>query len=69
MGWSAWALDHLWLVAGGSLIVSFLLHFLVTWLFKNSGNQAHSKKPSVTNIDNESANEPPIESNASEKQK
>ncbi len=38
MGWSAWALDNLWLVAGGSLLLSFALHFAITWLFKNSGN-------------------------------
>lgn len=37
MGWSAWALDNLWLVAGGTLLISFALHFAVTWLFKNSG--------------------------------
>ena len=30
MGWSAWALDNLWLVAGGSLVVSFILHL---WTF------------------------------------
>ena len=40
MGWSAWALDNLWLVAGGSLAVSFALHFVITWLFKNSGKSA-----------------------------
>ena len=45
MGWSAWALNNLWLVAGGSLIVSLLLHFVVVWLFKNSGNKS-VKKPS-----------------------
>lgn len=45
MGWSAWALDNLWLVAGGSLVVSFALHFVITWLFKNSGNKTH--KPSA----------------------
>ncbi len=39
MGWSAWALDNLWLVAGGSLVISLLLHFVITWLFKNSGNK------------------------------
>lgn len=39
MGWSAWALEHLWLVAGGSLVVSFLLHFAVVWLFKNSAKK------------------------------
>ncbi|MDX1796474.1 MAG: hypothetical protein R3219_07095 [Hydrogenovibrio sp.] len=36
MGWSAWALDHIGLVAGGSLAVSFLLHFVIVWLFKSS---------------------------------
>jgi len=41
MGWSAWALDNLWLVAGGSLVVSFLLHFVVVWLFKNSGKKSN----------------------------
>jgi len=48
MGWSAWALDNIWLVAGGSLVVSFALHFAVTWLFKNSG-----KKSSSANLNNE----------------
>ncbi|WP_321325853.1 hypothetical protein [Thiomicrorhabdus sp.] len=43
MGWSAWALNNLWLVAGGSLIVSLLLHFVVVWLFKNSGNKSVKK--------------------------
>ncbi|MDX1352496.1 MAG: hypothetical protein R3254_05740 [Thiomicrorhabdus sp.] len=42
MGWSAWALDNLWLVAGGSLLVSLLLHFVVVWLFKNSA-QNHKR--------------------------
>lgn len=42
MGWSAWALDNLWLVAGGSLVVSFALHFVITWLFKNSGNTVNN---------------------------
>jgi len=36
MGWSAWALDHLWFIVGGLLIVSLLLHFGVMWLFKKS---------------------------------
>lgn len=44
MGWEAWALDNLWLVAGGSLVISFLLHFVVTWLFKNSGQKTESAK-------------------------
>lgn len=43
MGWSAWALDNLWLVAGGSLVVSLGLHFAVVWLFKNSAKQEESK--------------------------
>jgi len=37
MGWESWALDHLWLVAGGTLLVSVILKFAITWLFKNSG--------------------------------
>lgn len=41
MGWEAWALDHLWLVAGGSLLVSVILKFVITWVFKNSGNTKH----------------------------
>lgn len=48
MGPEAWALDHLWLVAGGSFLISVALHFVVTWLFKNSGNTAkkeHTQKP------------------------
>ena len=44
MGWSAWALDNLWLVAGGSLAVSFLLHFVVVWLFKNSGKFTEARQ-------------------------
>lgn len=36
MGWSAWALDHIWWVAGGSLAITALLHFAIVWLFKNS---------------------------------
>ncbi|WP_319381096.1 hypothetical protein [Thiomicrorhabdus sp.] len=36
MGWSAWALDHIGWVAGGTLAISFLLHFVVVWLFKSS---------------------------------
>lgn len=40
MGWSAWALDHFWLVVGGSLVISIALHFIVIWLFKNSGNKS-----------------------------
>ena len=52
MGWSAWALDNLWLVAGGSLLVSFLLHFAVTWLFKNSGKtKVDSTKEDNTKAD------------------
>ncbi|MBN2606262.1 hypothetical protein [Hydrogenovibrio sp. JE_KL2] len=37
MGWSAWALDHIWLVAGGSLAISIALHFAIVWFFKRSG--------------------------------
>ncbi|WP_267463335.1 MULTISPECIES: hypothetical protein [Thiomicrorhabdus] len=36
MGWSAWALDHIGWVAGGTLAISFALHFVVVWLFKSS---------------------------------
>lgn len=38
MGWEYWALEHIWLVAGVSLLVSVILHFVITWLFKNSGS-------------------------------
>ncbi|WP_281171882.1 hypothetical protein [Hydrogenovibrio kuenenii] len=37
MGWSSWALDHLGLVAGGSLAISLALHFVIVWAFKRSG--------------------------------
>jgi hypothetical protein len=37
MGWSAWALSHIWLVAGGSLAISIALHFVIVWFFKRSG--------------------------------
>lgn len=37
MGWSAWALDHIGLVAGGTLAISLALHFVVVLLFKRSG--------------------------------
>lgn len=40
MGWSAWAMDHIGWVAGGSLAVVIALHFVVVWLFKNSGRPA-----------------------------
>ncbi len=55
MGWSAWALDNIWLVAGGSLVVSFLLHFVVVWLFKNSGKA--QAKQAETNADKSADNE------------
>ena len=46
MGWSAWALDNLWLVAGGSLVLSLLMHFVVVWLFKNSGKESKQSNKS-----------------------
>lgn len=54
MGWSAWALDHLWFVAGGSLAVSFILHFVIMWLFKNSGKPVNSKS-AVKKVETERA--------------
>lgn len=54
MGWSAWALDNIWWVAGGSLAISFLLHFVVVWLFKNSGKtqSEQAEKSAKQNADN-----------------
>lgn len=51
MSWSAWALDNLWLVAGGSLVISFILHFVIIWLFKNSGKQQTKQTQSSDNLD------------------
>jgi len=44
MGWSAWALDNIWLVAGGGLAISFALQYAITWLFKNSGTSPANDK-------------------------
>lgn len=46
MGWSAWALDHIWLVAGGSFLIVFILHFVIVWFFKNSGKKTKTNKNS-----------------------
>lgn len=51
MGWSAWALEHIGWVAGGSFAVSLLLHFAIVWLFKHSGKPANAKPPSRSEDD------------------
>lgn len=46
MGWSAWALDNIWWVAGGSFLISMILHYVIVLIFKNSGRKPQPNKDS-----------------------
>jgi len=57
MGWSAWALDNIWWVAGGSFAVSMVLHYVIVLIFKNSGKKQPVKSEPVNEQLKEQVNE------------
>lgn len=39
MGWERWVIDNIIWVAGAVVLISFILQWLITWLFRNSAQK------------------------------